>query len=96
MAMETDYAREYMRKWRAKNREKYRAYQKEYQIKYRMEYMTKCRRMDMESIEKVKERLLKELRLYQRNDGQRPETRWRVGYIDGIEKALKVIEEESK
>lgn len=80
MAMETDYAREYMRRWRAKNREKYRAYQKEYQAKYRM--------VGMDSIEKVKERLLKELK--------NPTTERRIGYMDGIFQALKIIDEETR
>ena len=37
MAMETEYAKEYMRKWRGENREKYRAYQRDYQKRLREE-----------------------------------------------------------
>ena len=46
-------------------------------------------------MDEIIKRIEKEIKTFSRpqNEG---ESRWRVGYIDGLRKALKIIEEESK
>ena len=82
MAMGRDYAREYMRAYRERNRERYNSYQREYQRRYRMD------------TEKIEEAIEREIEFSKKALDKSDRVRWRWGFVDGLEYALKIIKEE--